>query len=268
MKISKVLSILFAGVLLASCTSKVAPTSFVPIPSSSTSEQESWDTTFPAEQIRIDLATWDITDTVPAFSGIAEGYKYLPDYKQLVIKVAEGYEASTVSIYSFDFLNASYTENGVDCFATMHYLSPSKKLDISIWHDSTISNPGIVYVDFANCIPDPTVFPLEELNTFLVTYGFNFTVTAALPNPQGETFIHYTDKIENKHYFNIGMLGNVWTLWQDALVPTLTYAGYELNPDYTDPDEPYSYTYENEAGHQVSFEYEQYYKMSRVSFFE
>ena len=228
---------------------------------------------FPVEEIKEDLLEIGITDFVPIFSGSAISYEYFSEYKELVIEVDADTEKAAITTYSLDFLNANYDVEKLE--DDIYCLSQNKQLEVYIYEGLFLDRPGSIVIDFYKYEIPTTGFPLNELNGFLNTYELGFNVEQELPILKGNKFAYYSNIIHDLHYFNIGALGNLWEVWEEALAPILINAGYTLYTfteeeiaEEEDEYETYTHLYINSIDHQVAFSYNFSYDMSRVSFFE
>lgn len=202
-------------------------------------------TTFPAEQIAADLASLEITDTLPAFEGTANGFQYSAEYHQLAILVDEGSESSAITSYQGTLATALFTELGADSYGDMHYASPNNQMDVCVWNGDDIGYPGYVLVDIEKIVEPVAAFPFAEVNAFLEEYGLGFELSSTLQFP-GTSFTASPVSVSGGyHYIMVEIEGDVVSGVDDVLGPIVTAAGYQLysEAEYID--------YYNSAYHEV-----------------
>ena len=103
---------------------------------------------FPSDAIAADFAQFGVTDVVPPYSGVATDYTYSASNHKLGIYVQEGTEAAALATYQNDLLQAGWTEDGVDEYGDMWYLSPNSQLRANPWNGAQYGYAGKVIVDF------------------------------------------------------------------------------------------------------------------------
>ena len=200
---------------------------------------------WPAEQIATDLEVAGVTDEIPPYSGSdASGFSYYSgsDGRQIAWIVEEGGELASIATYQADLLAAGYSENGLDDYGDMHYLSPSEELDVCAWNGADIGYPGYVLVDIEvlGSSQGSDVFPVEEMVEFF-SYMYDLELDASdIPTYNGEAPKFVFD--DSWSFFGLADVYVLDTTSEEVVqyVSDLVAAGWELYETkvyYADDDE-------------------------------
>ena len=107
----------------------------------------------------------------------------------------------------------------------MHYLSPNGEFDVCAWNYY-----GLIRADIKIYAP----FPLDQVNTFLTTYGYSFTFDASVGTAFGRnTWTVESDVNGGYHYLAIYLEGGDYVdAWKAILNDTLVANDFEWDDTY------------------------------------
>jgi hypothetical protein len=174
---------------------------------------------FPADQIAADLEALGLTDTLPAYSGVAFQYQYSSSEtaRRLYIVPVDDVDVA-IATYQADLLAAGYIEAGEDDYGDMHYASPNDELDVCPW----ISMYGYIIVDIEiieHPVPVESV-PFDDIVAAFAELG----AEVVIPNYEGESLSYLADGVtyyiygsseDEMNAFAASMIEAGWLLEQD-----------------------------------------------------
>jgi len=181
---------------------------------------------WPASDISTYLAGFEITDSVPGYTGEAKSITFSEQYGVMVELDAASKLEGALATYVADITGAGYVENGLDSYQDMTYLSPEGNLVLTPYtYDGTEDGDGFYLMVLLSAPEAPgeesTEFPLAKVQAEL-------EYTESFPIPTGSLFEFSVDSQYIKSVFVTVHGGDL-----SAYLTQLEGAGFEIY-DYID----------------------------------
>lgn len=216
---------------------------------------------FPSATVNAFTQSLGSSIQLPAFSGAALSYEFDSEYGTLDIEVGQGNETAAVATYQSDLLGSNnFVQGATDQYGDKHYISTDNILDVCAWdgNDASTAAPGHIYVDIIEYVEPSTTLPTTQVNTFLSSNSFGFTISSSVEsslNALSNSFTVTESTYNGYPIMLIEMSGDIASSVDAALSPTLIGASYEA---YTGDDlDEGEYYYSNETSYTSVFIYAQ-----------
>ena len=183
---------------------------------------------WPTQDIATFWASYEVTDTVPGYTGESDAIEFVVDQTQGYVYVSiavpsDSTEETVLATYINDIKTAGYTEYE-EYEGYMSYASPNAQILLLPYDGTSIEEPGYIYISFG-MVPEKgkesDTFPLSSVQEVL-------EYTESFPIPEGTSFEFLVD---SQYYYSVYVTVHGGDL--SAYLDALEAAGFDVI-DYTE----------------------------------